>query len=280
MDMSTSLASALGRFGLTDREVQVYEGLVQSGGATTALALSRRTPIKRSTIYRILEQLKSKGLVFTQIGDKTTYYVAADANQFESLVSDYEQQAESLRQALPSLVAKLTSSRQTSYQTELRFFEGIRGMKQMQWRLRESKDANLLIFDAEKWDILLGKPFAESIREAVVQNNIVIYELQNPPYARPIPPSGRTDWTDNVSYVKHHYRHRKLPNNLMTISQDIYIFPPRVHIYGYRHNDLFGIEIESRDFAQMLKEVFWQYWRHASIIDRFGSIIKHKSLST
>src|SRR4030042_5027558 len=96
------LKQTLQNFGLNQNEQEVYL-LLTKDGWITALELSRKSSLKRTTLYRILESLLQKGLVETQIGDKTTQYNAADPKQFESLVIEQENKVKKLRDSLSEL---------------------------------------------------------------------------------------------------------------------------------------------------------------------------------
>ncbi|EKD67986.1 MAG: Transcriptional regulator, TrmB [uncultured bacterium] len=262
-------------FGLEEKEAQVYLGL-STHGVATALELSRHIPIKRATLYRILESLKQKGLVETQIDDKTTYYTASDPRQFELLILEQEKKVKSLRTSLHELTTHIhQSSRGKSGETTVRFFRGLRGLKQMEWRMCEyAKNNDLLIIGTSQWYEILGSDFAESIRDAMIHNNIVVYELIRNSDLEKIPTKSMPTWTKNSEYILHHFRHRELPKHILTPMQDFYVYNDTIQFHGYRENDIMGIEIQSRDFALMFKQIFWNYWKQAKIIDHFGSQIK------
>jgi len=269
------LESMLKDFGLDEKEVQVYLGLSKHG-TTTVLELSRHLPIKRATLYRVLESLKDKGLVETQVDDKTTYYSPSDPQQFESLVLEQEEKTTRLKASLRELASNLNiiASGKTG-ETTVRFFRGKAGLKQMEWRMCEgAKNSEICIIGTSQWYEVLGRDFAESIRETIVQNNIAVYELIENGEPEKIPPNGNATFTHNQAYIRRHFRHRELPRHILRLTQDLYIYRDFIQFHGYREGDVMGIEIQSKDFAEMFRQIFWHYWKEAKIIDRFGSLIK------
>src|SRR3989344_8602544 len=59
--------------GLSDKEALIYLALLQVDGAT-ALDLSKKTKINRSTVYVVIDALLKKGLVSeTTVGKKTQF---------------------------------------------------------------------------------------------------------------------------------------------------------------------------------------------------------------
>ena len=58
MDIKTSLE----QLGLKDRQIEIYLALLQMGEATIQ-EIAAKTKIKRTTVYSVLDNLVSKGLV-------------------------------------------------------------------------------------------------------------------------------------------------------------------------------------------------------------------------
>lgn len=266
-----NIKKSLKLFGLENKEQETYLLLLKIGWCTT-LELSRKSPIKRTTLYRILESLSRKGLVEVKVDDKTTYYTAADPIQFETIVLEQEKKAQQLRRALkdiqPSL--KLISSL-GSQETSVLFYRGTRGLKQLEWKKLRKPNSFIYIFDAgDLWLRNLGREFAEKIREETVKMNIRVFEIDNKETVEPIPKDGHPTWTDNLEYIRNHFQNRVIPSELMKITQDIYIIEDAVHIHGYRENDIMGIEIQSPDFSLMLQQLFKNLWNQAKAFDNFG----------
>jgi sugar-specific transcriptional regulator TrmB len=267
------LKQALKNFGLNENEQEVYL-LLSKYGWITALELSRKSSLKRTTLYRILESLIHKGLAETQVGDKTTHYNAADPKQFESLVIEQESRAKKLRDSLSDIQSVLSFIPKNQHDTSVRFYKGIRGIKQMDWKLLECTNNQMFIFDAGSlWYQFLGKEFAEEIRNEIVKKNILVYEIANKEKSEPIPEDAHPTWTDNIEYVKNHFRGRVIPTKQFEITQEIYVVENIVHIHGYRENDIMGIEIVSPDYAKFMQQLFKLLWKQAEVFDNFGGKI-------
>lgn len=266
-----NLQKTLEHFGLNEKEALVFITLSKLG-SITVLELSRHLPVKRTSLYRILEELKIKGIVETQIDAKTTYYTASGLKQFETFLIEQESKTKLLKQALQELTVSLpliTTNNQK--ETKVRFFRGTLGLKQMEWRMIEgSKNQELLLIGTNQWFNTLGIEFAENIRQAIVDNKALLYELQNPKDIEVVPANGKTVWTNNQEYILRHFHHRQLSNKVLQISQDVYIFADTIQFHGYHEEDMMGIEIQSNDFAQMFRQIFWHYWNLAKVIDNFG----------
>ena len=71
----------LKKFGLSEREAQVYLALY-SQGPSTGYQLAQKTGLTKSTVYFVLEELRSKGLVLKSPGVKKQLFTAKDPGEF------------------------------------------------------------------------------------------------------------------------------------------------------------------------------------------------------
>lgn len=273
MDVTETLM----QFGLTKKEAEVYRALA-SRGASTILSLSRVTHIPRPTLYRILESLCGQGVVVEVADDATTLYEAGAVQQFTELARQKAHQAEELMGAAASLTSILSMERtKEQTQTGVLVFRGVAGIRQMEWRMVEKakKAKEILLFDSNQWDSTLGEVFAESIREQIVQDGSVVYELTSNMQAEPIPPSGKVSWTKNTRYTLHHLRHRILPKGIMAY-EDVYVIGDTIQFHGYKKDDVVGVEITNPAFAEMMRSMYWYLWGQSKSFDGFGSRKQNK----
>lgn len=250
------IAKKLEIFGLTSHEVEVYLVLA-SHDRLTALQLSRKCSIKRTTLYRVLESLIAMGLVEDKMADKTTHYAITVGDAFENLVQTRERETKTMRNMIPGIKSQLDLlNRVKPMDVSVRFFHGIRGLQYLNLKHTNAKDKEVLIIDSNQWDKVLSREFAEEVRARNVKNHVQVREIINEH-------DKNTSWTDNQEYLHNYFRSRILPKSIFTISQDIYIFDETIHFSGYNKNDLVGIEIVSKEYAQMLKQLFEILWKMA-----------------
>lgn len=108
----------LEHLGLNEKEARVYLGLLQIG-QSSVLALSRRTGLKRPTIYLVLDDLIRKGFAATVLREKKKLYIALPP---ERLQENLERKRESLQQLLPQLTALWA---QKTAKPVVQLFEGL-----------------------------------------------------------------------------------------------------------------------------------------------------------
>lgn len=130
------LEKELQRLGMNEKEAAVYTAALKLG-PTTAIKVAKATGLKRTTVYGILDSLKTRGLMAIELKGLKQYYVAAAPEQFESLMAE---QRKTFEHILPELMAlhKLKGSK-----GELKYYEGAEGIKNVyESVLRELKNGD------------------------------------------------------------------------------------------------------------------------------------------
>jgi HTH-type transcriptional regulator, sugar sensing transcriptional regulator len=117
-----TLEEKLIKIGLTKREAAVYVALLELG-PTGALQISRKTSINRPMVYSAVEALKKRGLVEVQLQGIKQKFVAANPDQFDSIIRDRKK---TFDDALPELLALYNLKGSKS---QIKYYEGLEGIK-------------------------------------------------------------------------------------------------------------------------------------------------------
>ena len=88
MAKSTEITASLEGLGLGANEAAVYIAMLSLGPATV-LSISRASGVKRTTIYNVLESLKQKGLVRTDVRGFKQLYAAEHPKKLESMLDTW-----------------------------------------------------------------------------------------------------------------------------------------------------------------------------------------------
>lgn len=263
----------LGLFGLNGQEQRVYLLLARLGWSTV-LQISRHCQIKRTTLYRLIESLVRKGYVQTQVGEKTTFYNIAPPDSFETSILELEEKSKRMRRSIDTIKEYTQRMLETKLdETNLIYYKGIRGLKQMEWYVRAgTPNIEWQAFDSLQWTKILGTEFAEQMRQECVEKNIRVRGISNS--EDPISNDGTTTWTKNTRYTTKYYRHRVISKKIIDIKQDIFITPDSIIFWGVKTNDEVAIQIKNKDYAVMMKQLFEYIWNQAKVIDIFGDRFK------
>lgn len=263
----------LSLFGLNEQEQQVFLALSQRGWSTV-MQLAKSYPIKRTTLYRIIESLINKGLVIIQVGEKTTFYNIASSDSFETLALEAEEKTNQMRESIKRIkdaTQRLSNLKLT--ETTLVYYKGIRGLKQMEWNVRAgTPNIEWQIFDSGQWAQVVGTNFAETMRQECVEKNIRVRGISNSEH--PINPDGTTTWTSNKKYTTKYYRHRLISQKILDIKQDFIIMPDSLVFWGVKSGDEVAIQIKNSDYSVMVCQLFEFMWDKAKVIDKFGDRFK------
>lgn len=242
-------------FGLTGEEANIYLEIFQGRG-DTALALSRTTKLARTKVYRILDNLVSKGLIVTKLGERGTRYGAIPADQLELLLSDKELELKKLKSLLPSLQLSLNSlSTKENTSPEITYFHGLDGLKQVTFNSLKAK-GELLTYELSNMNAFLTRDEAEDFRRRFVQNKVMIKTLTNATHM--------DAWTDVTEMVKSYWELRHLPPLGKPFQFEILIYNDIYCMYRYVGDDIFCVEIKSQELADMQKHLFEYLWRAAT----------------
>jgi len=108
--------------GLTENEASVYLATLHLG-PTTVLAIARASDIRRTTVYLVIDSLKQKGLIATQVHGFKKRYVAESPEKLESML---ESKRSRFRNILPDLYAFHNLK---GGESAIKYYEGINGIK-------------------------------------------------------------------------------------------------------------------------------------------------------
>lgn len=112
----------LEELGLSEAETKVYLALLDAG-ETLVGPIIKASGLHRGTTYQILQRLKEKGLASSVIKGKKQHFVAADPARLMDALREKERYLEEI---LPSLNAKIRSSKEKQ---EVTVYSGARGIR-------------------------------------------------------------------------------------------------------------------------------------------------------
>ncbi len=243
---------------LTTDEAKLYMELLK--GANSHLQLARATGINRSKVYRLADQLEKRSLISTRTDDRGTFLVAADPSTLEvELVTQEEKlknQRAIFKQLLPALSAiKINSNAPAKFAVQT--YEGVEGFKQMLWHELKAVGEILIFGNGTIQDLVNSQRWAEKHRAMTVSADYRVRELLNPG-AKP------SIFTKNSAFMANNYRERFVEPELLLMENQITIYNDTVASYCWRDGQKVGYEIINKSHAQMMRQVFEQYWQMAA----------------
>lgn len=244
MDTKT-LKKTLIDFGLTENEANVYYAALALG-PTTILQIAKTANIKRTTVYAVVENLVSQGLMSVQVRGFKKLFVAEDPEKLKAIIQRREEQ---LTKALPEFAALYNLKGGESL---VKYYEGVEGAKStydtLLKRVRPHEDY-LVIAAMEQWydlDPVFFQKFIE--RRAKLPINLRLL-LMDSPMGRQAQRKERV-WNGKIKLLP---KETKLTTNIVVIPSMVVIhqlIPP-----------VTAIVIENSSLIKTLKEMFEIMWR-------------------
>lgn len=239
--------------GLSRDESKVYTELLRA--PTTHLKLAHATGINRTKIYRLVDKLEKLSLVTKHSDDRGTFLTASDPSTLEVELVDQEEKLKQKRTAFQDLLPKLEYIKTNeSGAFILHTYSGEQGLKQMLWHELKTKGELLIFGCATVEQLITDRRWSERYRSLIVNANYQMRELMN------TRPEDKPPVTGEPSYL-HRYSHRLVSQETLALGHQTTIYNNTVAIYHWQESQKVGVEIVNRAYAQMMRQIFEQYWQ-------------------
>jgi DNA-binding MarR family transcriptional regulator len=238
-------------------EATIYLELLRE--PTTHLQLSHRTDINRTKVYRIVEQLKKRGLVTRRTDDRGTFLAAADPSALEVEIVTEEEKLKHRRNILDTLTPLLGALHNNDQNIFVaRTYEGEKGLKQMLWHELKTKGEIVVFGSGTTEELIPDRGLAEKHRMLHVQAGYTMRELMNQG-EDDVPP----DFTEHPEFMNL-YTYRRIPQEILSLDNQMAIYNDTVTIYHWRYNQKVGVEIINKSFSKLMRSMFDYYWDMAT----------------
>lgn len=247
-------------------ESTVFLHLIENG-EQTAVQISNKTKIPKTTVYHILEDLIDRKFVEPLLGSRGKKYKAQEGN-FESVAKKKLKSAKDLTHMASLLQKNLPTLSSSSLQkTSFRVYEGINGLKQLMWNVLSAKDMIYYYSSADRRKLFGDVWFERFCREFVKRN---LWErgfdsMVNAGYAPEL---------DNY-YFKTGYHKRteyKIIKGL-DMTSEIFIYNNVYNMYSWEKNELIGIEIENKFLVESQRKIFEKLWNETEAVPGLSFVL-------
>lgn len=122
--MKNALLEIIKETGLSEKAARIYLAGLELG-ETSVQRLAQKTKLQRTTVYRLVAELKHTGLFFTSISQKKRLYTAEEPSK---LLERLDRQKTRLEKALPDLLSLVTLFDKKPH---IKYYEGETGIKKV-----------------------------------------------------------------------------------------------------------------------------------------------------
>lgn len=252
-NITQEILDALTQAGLSKQAAEVYVFLCRE--SATHLHISRKTGINRTTVYRLVQDLEEMGLVSRQTDDRGTLLKACDPEILTLNLTAKEAKLRDARKDLEQILPELQNlSQSNDGLMTVRTYEGVEGLKQMCWHELKARDMTLTLGSGSIEDLIPNHYWAEKHRALSVEAGYRLLEIVN------VSDAVNVTFTENEDFMKQ-YECRLLDDGILPMARQTVIYNDTVAIYHWRENQKVGVEIINREYAEMMRSIFWNYWK-------------------
>ncbi len=236
----------LENIGFSKKKAKIYLAILELGEASV-IEIGKKSGLKRTTVYNIIPELITEGLVKKSIKNKKRFFFIEDP---ALLKTNIEEKMNAIKKSLPELKAMQTL---IPYKPKITFYEGLGGAKDLYRDTLNSllPGGTILSFTGlTDFYELIPKDFSRWYIEERIKRKIRI---------KVITPKSKTadEWQKNAAKE---LREIKIINNPdFKFDGDTEIYGNKVALISYKENFM-GVIIESKEISQMQRTAFELLW--------------------
>ena len=252
--MSKVIDEYVAKLGFDDEATRLYGALVAKG-PLTILEASRATGIERTALYRQIETLAQKGLIEEVMEHKSRRIRAAEPEQIKLLVEQEKRRVGELERSFGEFEKEISQLPDLK-STQVRYYRGTSGIKQIMWNETKAKN-ELLGYTYRNMEEIAGVKFFKTWVTEIEKNKIVVRDLRSDEFLA----SMERPEFERIHIDKSAWRY--LPDSVMKLSHNLDIYNNVVAIYYWENNDVFGVEIENEKMAETQRSIWNTLWKLA-----------------
>jgi len=245
--MNKKLITLLKGLGLDDKESKVYLACLELGKASVT-QISKKSGLKRTTVYHIVNPLLNRGLLSKLEDDKSQKFLAESPEKLLTMLKDREKE---ILKCMPDLLAITNTG--SEFRPEVKFYQGKEGLKAVYEDTLRS---------CEKGDEILNCLSVEG-SYSILPNYIFRYMRKRVAKGVKKRAIGRdsAEIRKRKAKDKKELRHIKIvPKAQLPFTIEKNIFKDKVALMNFR-GFLFGIIIKSPQIAESEKASFELLWK-------------------
>jgi sugar-specific transcriptional regulator TrmB len=255
-ELDQYIESYLRLVGYKQEETKLFVTLLKKG-AMTILELSRETGIERTKIYTLVENLLRDGLIDEQLDYKKKYVRACDVSKIELILKDRIDALQSLTTNFTSFISKVNLLGGSVSPTGIKFYRGVDGIKQQLWNGLCAEKV-IYSYSYRNFIEIVGYRFFDSWAAEFERRGLVNKEIRSDEYVS----SEEEPHAQYRSFVGDELRY--LPNKILDIQLAVDIYNDTISLYNWNKGEIFGVEIVNKQFADLQRQIYEQYWTLAT----------------
>jgi hypothetical protein len=207
-------------------------------------------------VYDNSEKLIIKGLITKNINYKSQKLQALPINILQTIVDEERAKTEKLEKSLLYLQNIVKTPLNAAFNTEIKYYHGKQGFKQMMWNTLYAKDEIIRYPEFGRIEIV-GAKFFHSWSEQIVERKISERAIVNPKPETLLHYLKTDEYEKRSQYQQTHI----LSEDTLYISGDTTIYNAIFAVCFWKQGEIVGIEIENSELVKMQKSIFETLWK-------------------
>lgn len=238
------LTDSLKKAGLDEAEIKVYLACLELG-ETNISRIAKKSGIKRTTTYLVMDALREKGLASTVKKKNKTYFYAEDPRKIKEQM---EENLKDVELAIPELLAMANF---IDKKPNIRYFEGKNGIKDLFKDILKYPDSEVL-----EW---YSEAYVTDFEEEFFTDYFTPKRISKKIWVRAILPDNEIIRKLAVNNEKQLRRTKLLNPEKYRIKIEINLYGPnKVSIISFKEE--MGLIIASQKIYESLKNIFEIMW--------------------
>jgi sugar-specific transcriptional regulator TrmB len=230
--------------GLDTKEGVAFISILELGEATMG-QLVKKSQLKRTTLYDIIDVLKSRRLVSVTKRGKKTLYIPENPHR---LLDSLDEQRSSLEKLMPEL---LSITNNIVNKPKVRYFEGVEGIKEVY--------RDVLRYPDQKMQSWVPENIIDELDKVFFEDFFTPGRLRKRIWAEVI--------ASDLPQIRHYKKFDESSlRKIKLVNADRFPFSVEICLYGRNHigimsyKDQMGLIIESESIAKTLQSIFNLQW--------------------
>ncbi len=243
--------------GLTKNQALIYEALIKNGRLSGG-DVAYKASVSRPLTYKVLDELIEIGLVEKdEKTAKTARFIPKHPSVLLEIAEKKKRQAETAEQTLGAILGQISSDfNLIAGRPNVRFFEGMEGMRKVLWDSLTAKTEIYTYADIESIQKYIPKINDEYVAEREKRGIKKRGILLDTPFARDFLKNYHVAITDT----------RLIAQDAPQFQTVMQIYNNKISYITLTPENIIGVIIEDRDIAEMHKYLFEYTWGKASSI--------------
>lgn len=253
----------LTNLGFADKEARVYVAALELGPAT-ATQIARKAKINRTTVYDVLEDLATAGLVNLLGETKIQRYAAESPKKVIAYLENKIKKAQDNLQQAHALIPQLLSVYNTKAKPRVRYYEGTEGVREaFEDTLTSSETIRVYAVGEDMFNALSEEYFRDYFKRRVkagIATRVIAPDTQE---SRAVVKNDTAEMRASIL----------VPADRFYFSTETNIYDNKIMIASWREK--FAVIIESAKIADGYKKTFelaWEGAKHLAVRHMPGNV--------